>query len=1739
MAINAEKTFSLDLSLFGGKVSDIAAGNTPAGTSPFCLDMFFGAQYVATRPALIHSLNAALASGADVLSHLDFPQSTGQTNCIILYENCTLWSNNVQSGTSVQLGTATPGCRFKAVAAFNHFFMAFRSLSLTTPFTSAQAAGGDIPRYVNALGHTWRVTSDAPGGGYSVSGVNIGPTNIINTPTYVGGPDITSITYSDPITVSLGKFGSETVYTTATVLLSSSVSLTAGFSVQIYGVTWSLPNGPQWANGVAIQSVISGDTFKIPIQHTTVNNVGSGGTFAYATSIPLTRDNNIVTAFLAGTSVGSPTKIQAGWYVTPSDTQATSNAAVPNSGEVPFTPNELFQAIYPSSATGGTAAQLIEGAVITFYTYPHANNGAFNFDYPGDGYNEVLPAAIATATFPKDITMMMNPNGTPDGDFLPGAPSGAPNPWPFYGVNSSGNWDGNTFVPYAGAGTDSIAVISGYMSFPVAGNYTFRILNDDGLQIGFASGITLVSSSSNNGGPANPFNPQPHTVSALNGYPLLFAMNASTEYGGVDIYDNNITINVAAPGTYGVEWNYVNWEGGGRLIMANVIGGVDYPIQPTIGPGIAKVQGDGVGNIHVTLPTAVEAMPIGSWYYLFLEPPVASNIIDWLISSNGTALITVQNSTLTVGQSIELNGFTSVSNPEPTGWNGQTVVITAATINSNGTGSYQFSWNGPTGSGTTTTGTATPSTQSYPSGWVQVTQVISTTEFVYYAVDNTATSVSDATVYDYFGSLNTQQSLTPTPGQTNTTVPPTASGSAVSTQSSASGIVQGFQVLSVDTSTTPNSITWYQAGFNDTYTGTHTLQVQPNTQIAGGPRNMFVFFINEDDGATPGGYPIYVQLNGGTQFAEVTLPIGPPGTVARGVAWTPAYGALYFVTGAGQVPASAGNGPVLSLGTIINDNTTTKIIQDFSDAALEDGILVGPGIDAVGEDYGDLTSTIVLPPCLGVIEYNQQLVWWGELNNYPNHQLNNMGMQGGSPTVSLTGVQPPGWNSTTSYNGFVPDGNGTLAVAPDNFGWTYNMSSGSSHTQTCMLSQPAYQDYYGAPVFLPNRNYYQRFNGAVVSGSPTGNLIFEMYSPTAGLLAKATIACNLFTSAMSWLGNAFNASMPNSIPSDTVFFFTLDGTATTNFTIAIRDLQEIDAQQPVLNNQLRTSYIDNEFGYDNENGYIVGIDTPAFITGCFLQRAFLYAITDQDGDLAVIQANGQTPSQWSATMFAKECSCSGPDAVCTGQSIAWWMGRHGVHIFEGQQPRKISQPVAQDFEQTNWNAAVNSCMAYDSIQRQLYMSFPTGVSINPSFTQTMNSRLADTAYNVPDPVHVSSYTGKVISTDLCQKWCEMSIPINSMQMSTRSTPLGFAKVMTFGGGAVGPVSFDASASNTGTGSTQTLSITPASPTDLLIYVTNAEGVPTTPAGMTETQVGTFTQSLTSDATIDVSCPNIGIGVDFWANVACTLATTTTPNIVFTGSFGGGSIGTGPHTVNLPSVVAGQAIIVTVSQVGPGVTAGQITVSDDKGNTYFSVLASNNNGSYTVGAAIFVALGVKGGSTNVTMTLPAPLGNVIAATAFQYSGISGPQGFGQLYIQDFANYPPVTPTATTWNCVDADYGNILWAYQTYFFFAHDTEQQPMLALYQKLFCYLSFHAVGLGETIITPYVDALNNPWEPLPTFTLQLADAGADHNIGLEVHGNRCSFLYQGVAASAMLLTHMVVSARKDLVFPVTGLSNF
>jgi hypothetical protein len=229
--------------------------------------------------------------------------------------------------------------------------------------------------------------------------------------------------------------------------------------------------------------------------------------------------------------------------------------------------------------------------------------------------------------------------------------------------------------------------------------------------------------------------------------------------------------------------------------------------------------------------------------------------------------------------------------------------------------------------------------------------------------------------------------------------------------------------------------------------------------------------------------------------------------------------------------------------------------------------------------------------------------------------------------------------------------------------------------------------------------------------------------------------------------------------------------------LTIDEIELIPQNQPVLFQQMRMSYFDNEFGYDEETG-ILGLDGAAKITAAFKQRSYLYANTD--GPLFQTQNTGQgEPNTWSFTSFADECDCFGPNAVTSTEDIAWWAGATGWKVFAGDKPKKISQEIQPLWETINDSYPTAVWAVNDPVERITYLGIPTGTNTKPNLVLPMSYRSVDAAYNVPDPIH-TSYSGKVIATDLCRKWTRWNMPMSCGAILTRP---GLQKQMFFGGQA--------------------------------------------------------------------------------------------------------------------------------------------------------------------------------------------------------------------------------------------------------------------------------------------------------------------------------------------------------------------
>lgn len=1530
MALNPRGSFTLDLSLFGSLVQDINATDLPPGGSPDNSDCFYLPGGVFTRPAAKRILPAdSLADTPTVVSVKEFPVASGDRLTVFLDSNGLLCFNDPLNPSAVtEIDHVTPGVQFKAENFDGKQWYAFYSYLQSAGFSDSPFVGVDVPRYYDGKS-LWRVTSDAPGISPTFSNLYTAAANLVASDIH-GSISIESVLSSgeqsggtpppapSPSVLQAGTSNSQSPATTTTftfpfpVVAGNSllVAITTGFC-NIVSVTDSQGNaytqleqaigdGGFFNNYVYLASGLPGGPLTVTLTTTGITGLSFAAIACHEIVGLVTASSPLDGAAshpFPHTSTPGNTSLNTG-------TISTANAS-----------DWIFTFAFNNSVSLGAGNQRPPGG------YTPASSETFT--------NQDGEFQIGTAYLSVSTTGSYSPNWTTATPTYVGSgitvglklnpPPPPPPPGPYWTeliytcpspVPTS--WLGSSITVTGLVGTNaSVANITGTIAAISGDTFTLNVTSSLFVSIGMLSSLGTGTVASSTG---NYMIRQGNTVTAYLGSSIPASAFFEPGFWVSVINSDNTLIN-------GPDW----------LITA-----------------LAR---DTNGLVTVTINTQLTNLPVGT--VLFVEPAVAN--------LTGTATASVGVSTLTWSAGVKFDQ-TWVGQPISYAGNGYVVesvqsdtVLTLTTPIVSGSGSA-----------------FTVTINYFAPGYITVQQVVSaaggSTTFTFASLNSTPLNISSGGIV--------YQTWSPQFG----------------TYGNAAQITNvGFDPLNG----------WYLQFFqlgpdsflNASADAGETPQARIQAQAAAGPRNGVVMFESQDGAITAPSVPVSLAVSGGTSLIQAqNIPIGPAGTAKRILAFTPAEGANYYYITPVTVPKVGASAAVIATGTVINDNVTTSEVIDFSDTQLVSGTQIdGPG--------NNLFNQVVLAPCLGVIEYQGRLGWWGEINNVKN--LLNMGFDGGftppAGTLSVTngsniatyisgsqflsgwlnsqisingalyqiifldgsghltlsgnftgttgiypfttystaGVQPLGWDTSEG------DGAGSLTGFPSEspyFGFSYIMPCGTNS----LIQQGCATDAYGAPVLLPSTQYTARLLAWFNGDMPTGNLVVDVYSKSQNqILCSASIPISSMpaNTNFGWVSAEFNAPTPATIPADAVLRYYLSN-AVNGAAVFVDELEIIYTNQPVNSDQMRLSYLQNPFGYDAITG-VLSVDPSEPLTGAFRQRGYLYILSDTS--LFQSQNNGDgEPSTWDAIQYAASCGCSGPNAVDFAEDVAYWAGRYGGRAFVGDPTcKKITQELAPTWESINWTAQTTLWVKNDPVNRILYFGLPISSAAMPSVLLSMSYRLSDAAFNVPDPIHVSAYSGRLICTDLGRRWSPWQLPVNCADMCTRPLPNGLARTLVIGGGN------------------------------------------------------------------------------------------------------------------------GQA---------PG---------------------------------------------------------------------SAP-GFGNLYTFDTFNYPPTNPASLVWDCTDDDYGQINSFYTTYFFFAPDVEQQPLLSLHRKLFNYLAVHATGVGSIKITPLIDALSKPQTPFRIVPLSLTDPGFDIEFHPITKGNRVAYKIQPVPAvssiaAAMAVTHLIVSGRRDGVFPVRG----
>jgi hypothetical protein len=1524
-------------------VQDINATDLPPGGSPDNSDCFYLPGGVYTRPALKRAFSPGTLSGNPTIQSVkEFPSASGEYLTMFLDSNGLLYSNDPMQGSLVNvIDTVTPGVQFKAENYGGKQWYAFFSAQESGIFSSNPYVGVDVPRYFDGS-NVYRVTSDAPGISPEFFNLNTSALDLVASP-ISGTIGISGVISEGEQTGNIPNPSGE-----ASILQSG----VASNNVQpVASVSFPFPLAVTSGNTVLVAiEAIDEDIYSV-----TDSQGNTYGQVAYV------KTNNVTNAIWISSGVtGGPVTVT----VTLTNgllNQVTAIACHEIAGLVTATSPVNGNGANPLVDRGQGVTTFQSGQVNTSY----ANDWIFSFVF-----TDIDPLQGEQLYGPGGYTVGVDQTYyDPIGNVLristayeSVVSTGSYNPAWSSNVPGGNGWQGLTIGLALNPGGGGGGIVTYWTELV----YT---CTEDVPADWLGSSITVTGFSGTNSSIAN----RTGIITEINGEQFTLAV-VTTSYVSLSAGSALATGTIASSsGNYMVRQSNIMTAYLGSSLPSSAFLQSGFWVQIINadsslinGPNwtISQLIRDTTGLVTVTVQAQLTNLPVGT--SLYVNPASAT--------FTGTATATVGLPTLT---------WSSGQNFDPS-WSGQPITYAG---NSYVVQSVQ-------------SGTILTLTTNVVSG---IGSGFSITVDYFSAGYQTVTKVlSVSGGYSTF----TFQSLDTIPFNN------TSLGGVVYQTWSPSFGTYGNAAQITNVGYDPFN-GWYfqffQLGPDAVLNSSSDMgipQASIQAQAAPGTRSGVCMFLSSDGAITAPSVPVSLAISGGSSLIQAqNIPIGPPGTAQRIIALTPAEGAnFYYITPTIVPETGISSSAVAATGTIIEDNVTTSQVLDFSDAQLTAS--TANQIDVMGNN---LFNQVVLAPCLGVIEYQGRLGWWGEINNVKN--FGNMGFDGGfvAPTGTLavingssvatyesgaafvaswvgsqiiingisytvssvgsgtltlaanfqgtsgtysftslspSGVLPPFWTSAG-------DGFGSLAPAssPD-FGFVYVMQGGHNN----LIQQSCARDAYGAQILLPSTQYTMRFKlGYAGPFAPTGACIIDIYSPSLSQVfaqASFTIA-NVKQNGATWVSKGFNAKTPSAIPADCVLRLYLSNVPS-GTTVIADELEIIYSDYPVSFDQMRLSYYQNPFGYDSITG-VLSVDPAESLTGVFRQRGYLYILSESS--LFQSQNNGSgEPSTWSVIQYAASCGCSGPNAVDFAEDVAYWAGRYGGRAFVGDPTcKKITQELAPTWESISWNYQTMIWVKNDPVNRILYFGVPINQASSPNVVLSMSYRLSDAAVNVPDPIHVSQYSGRLICTDLGRRWSPWHLTMNCADMCTR---MGF-----------------------------------------------------------------------------------------------TFNTSGNPGLARTLVMGAGN--------------------------------GQVP----------------NEGT----------------------------------------------GFGNLYTLDTFNYPPTNPNSTVWNCTDDDFGQINSFYTTYFFFSPDVEQNPLLSLHRKLFNYLAVHATGVGLLKVTPLIDSLVQPAPskkggqlPLSMTPLSLVDPNFDLEWHPLVRGNRVAWKVQPVAlpnttAQAMAVTHLIVSGRRELIFPTRG----
>ena len=435
--------------------------------------------------------------------------------------------------------------------------------------------------------------------------------------------------------------------------------------------------------------------------------------------------------------------------------------------------------------------------------------------------------------------------------------------------------------------------------------------------------------------------------------------------------------------------------------------------------------------------------------------------------------------------------------------------------------------------------------------------------------------------------------------------------------------------------------------------------------------------------------PVGDTFTAGDYAALASVPVGPGAIAKRIVFATPANSTSFF-----SLPRFA-----------INDNTTTTINLDFSDAELISGTSL--------EDYLDRPR---IPPVMGVEKYGQRLVYWGGYNRIQPFFDGDATSPPQPIVVGLTaldfdeqdGAIPSPWVVTGTGGSVGTQAGAALQV--------YRITGNGITASRGQIDQVAANvglsgTYYIGAQKTYNFRYRVRRNALLTNA---GVLSITLRGSTTNVAGSGTVLASSSLSYATLIDTQWIRleGAPVLVTANYPYVnmtIVATGNPTANGTFEIDYVEVFDTSDPTSRSVLWVSDPGSPESVNLATGVVpVAENDGQDILNVFELRGNLYVCKEHS--LYVVTDDGNEPADWSVDQVSDVVGTVSPHGVALGDGWATIVDRDGLYYFTGGMPEKISQEIQPTWDALDWGWAIKAWVTVDPGDKRVYLYVPAGAA---------------------------------------------------------------------------------------------------------------------------------------------------------------------------------------------------------------------------------------------------------------------------------------------------------------------------------------------------------------------------------------------------------------------------------------------